>query len=257
MLPDLPALADLLAMSERLDGSIDMPPLVGHITAGPDPVAAALAGAGPGHEAPESGTGDEAPPDEHTVWIYDYVGARWGPGVHTRQLVAEIAALPPTTRLTVRINSPGGRVFDGFALVGALQDHPGPVLTVADGLAASAASLILQAGDTRAMRAGSRVMIHHVASAVWGNAAAMRREADVIDSLSRSAAEIYAARSGRPAAEYTAAMDAETWFSADEAIRAGLADVVLHAATPGRPAGSTTREQLVRARARARGMRRP
>lgn len=128
-----------------------------------------------------------------------------------------------TGALNVRINSPGGDVFDAIAIYNMLLDHPGNVTVTVDGLAASAASFVAMAGDTIRMNRASQMMIHDAMTAVYGNAAYMTEVADLLDKLSDTIAGIYADRSGVAAADWRTRMRAETWFSAEEAVKAGLA----------------------------------
>lgn len=156
------------------------------------------------------------------VLIFDYIGFF---GVKAEAFVREVAALD-VDDITVRINSPGGSVFDGWAIYNALQSHPAKVTTIVEGLAASAASFIAQAGDRRIMRKASQMMIHNAWGVCQGPASDMREMADNLERLSATIAGIYASRSGGPQAPWIEAMNDETWFSPDEAVAAGLADAV-------------------------------
>ncbi len=120
--------------------------------------------------------------------------------------------------ITVRLNSPGGDVFDGMTIMNALKAHKGKVTVVVEGLAASAASYIaVGAADELRMMEGSMLMIHNALSIFIGNASEMRKEADLLDKISDNIARIYANRSGKSLEEVKAAMDNETWFTAQEA----------------------------------------
>lgn len=129
--------------------------------------------------------------------------------------------------LTVHINSPGGDVFDGIAILNALRAHKGSITTIVDGLAASAASFIAQAGQTRVMARNSEMMIHDASGLCIGNASDMRTMLDLLDRASDNIASVYAERSGvGDVASWRDAMGKETWYSAEEAVTAGLADSV-------------------------------
>lgn len=156
------------------------------------------------------------------VLIFDYIG--WY-GVEAQAFVQEIDALD-VDELTVRINSGGGSVWDGWAIYNALRSHKAKVTTIVEGLAASAASFIAQAGDHRIVRQASQLMIHNASGACMGQASDMREMADMLDRISNTIAGIYTARSGVPKDDWIEAMNAETWFSPEEAITAGLADVI-------------------------------
>lgn len=156
------------------------------------------------------------------VLIFDYIG--WY-GVEAQAFVEEIDVLD-VDELTVRINSGGGSVWDGYAIYNALRSHKARVVTIVEGIAASAASFIVQAGDQRIVRQASQLMIHNASGACVGQASDMREVAEMLDRISNTIAGIYATRSGVPKDDWVEAMNAETWFSPEEAVDAGLADAV-------------------------------
>ena len=153
--------------------------------------------------------------------IHDEIGAY---GVSARQVIAELAALAPGTALELRINSPGGSVFDAVAIYNALKRHDGQVTVTIDGIAASAASYIAMAGDEIVMPENTFLMIHDPSGLVMGTAVDMRVMAETLDKIAGSLIRGYAAKSGQPDADIAALMAAETWFDAAEAVAAGLAD---------------------------------
>lgn len=158
-----------------------------------------------------------------TVHIYDAIGGWFG--VDAQQMVSEINALD-VDDIEVHINSPGGSAFDGIAIRNTLRQHEAKVTTVVDGLAASAASIIALAGDTVVMSGGSQMMIHDASGICMGNASDMRDVAVVLDKISNSLAEMYAAKAGGTTEDWRETMRAETWYTASEAVAAGLADRV-------------------------------
>jgi ATP-dependent protease ClpP protease subunit len=129
--------------------------------------------------------------------------------------------------LHVRINSPGGDVFDGYAIYNMLAKYDGAVTVTVEGLAASAASFIAMAGDTVEMCLASQMMIHDASGVCMGDAAEMREWADVLDSISDTIATVYAERGGSDAGEWRAIMQAERWYSPQQAVDAGLADTIV------------------------------
>ncbi|HOW92898.1 MAG TPA: Clp protease ClpP [Mycolicibacterium fallax] len=158
------------------------------------------------------------------VLIYDEIDSWFG--VSAEQLARDIAALDDSRDLLVRINSPGGNVYDGVAILNSLRGHPGKVTVVVDGLAASAASVIAMGGDEIVMNRNSELMIHNGRAAVVGGAEDMRKMADRLEAVNANLAAIYTARAGGTVEDWRAVMAAETWYSADEAVEAGLADRV-------------------------------
>jgi ATP-dependent Clp protease protease subunit len=162
--------------------------------------------------------------DEATVYIYDVIDSDpWVGGVSAKDLVKELAGIKASS-IHVRLNSPGGDFFDGMAIYNALKRHPAEIVAHVDGLAASAASLIALAGDRVLMGTGSFMMIHNAWGIAIGDAATMREMADTLEKISDSIAGVYVERTGKSPAEIRELLDAETWLSAEEAVKEGFAD---------------------------------
>lgn len=159
---------------------------------------------------------------EAQVHLYDEIGY-WG--TSASDFVAEIGDLDVDT-ITLYINSPGGEVYDGITIYNALRRHKATVNVVVDGLAASAASFIAQAGDTRTMSRNATMMIHDASTIVWGDAAELTRVVEQLEKCSQNIADIYAQRCGKDAGYWRDLMREETWFDATEAVEFGLADAV-------------------------------
>ena len=154
------------------------------------------------------------------VHIYDEIGY-WG--TSAKDFAQQLAELD-VDRIQLRINSPGGNAWDGVAIMNTLRRHRARVEVTVDGVAASAASLIAMAGDHIVMNRSSQMMIHDTSGMAWGNAATMRETADLLDKLSDSYADAYAKRAGGSRGAWRDVMRAETWYTAEEAVLAGLAD---------------------------------
>ncbi|MGC9371378.1 MAG: head maturation protease, ClpP-related [Paracoccaceae bacterium] len=152
--------------------------------------------------------------------IYDEIGAY---GVSAKGFLAELGALADDAAIDLRLNSPGGSIFDAVAIHNALSRHAGTVTVWIDGIAASAASYVAMAGDAIVMPENAFLMIHDPSGLVMGTASDMREMAGTLDKIAGSMLRGYAARSGKPEDEIAALMAAETWFSAAEALEAGLA----------------------------------
>jgi ATP-dependent protease ClpP protease subunit len=157
------------------------------------------------------------------LWIYDVISFF---GVNAAELVPEIASLK-ANRIEVHINSPGGDVFDAVAIYNALREQPAEVETRIDGIAASAASYIAQAGDRIVMAKHSMMMIHEPWGLTIGDAEEHRTQADVLDRLGDNIAGIYAERAGGSVRAWRERMHDETWYDDQEAVDAGLADEVM------------------------------
>ena len=135
--------------------------------------------------------------------------------------------------LLVRVNSPGGSAFDGFAIYNMLARHDGRKTVQIEALAASAASYIAMAGDDIEMPAASFLMIHNASVLAIGDKNTLAEAIEVLKRIDAAMAAIYAARTGMDADEIGALMDAETWMTADEAVERGFATSILSAdATP-------------------------
>lgn len=127
----------------------------------------------------------------------------------------------------MEINSPGGDVWDGVAIYNALRNHPAEITTRIDGMAASIASVIFQAGDRRVIHASSQMMIHNAWGMTVGNHQDHADMVGVLQQQDRVIAGIYAAHGDRDADEYKALMNDETWLVGDEIISHGLADEIV------------------------------
>jgi ATP-dependent Clp endopeptidase proteolytic subunit ClpP len=155
------------------------------------------------------------------IVIYDEIGAF---GIPAKVFLDELKALGPIAHLTVRINSPGGSVFDGVAIYNALKRHEAAITVWIDGIAASIASMIAMAGDEVVMPENAMLVLHDPSGLVAGTASDMRAVAEALDRMKAGMVAAYRDKSGRDDAEIEALMAAETWLSAKEAVALGLAD---------------------------------
>lgn len=177
-------------------------------------------------------------PTAAEIYIYGEIGeSYWEETVSARALVAELAGMT-SKALTVYINSPGGSVMDAAAIYSALNRHTMPVSIIVDGWALSAASLIAMAGQSLTMGTASMLMLHNPSAMAYGNADDLRKTADSLDAVRQTMISVYAAKSGADEATVAGWLDAETWFDADAAITAKLADA--KAETTARPAPAPT-----------------
>lgn len=160
------------------------------------------------------------------VYIYDEIGQGWfGGGVNASDFVTALADLKASA-IDLHINSPGGDVFDAIAIYNALRRHPANVTSYIDGLAASAASFIAQAGNKVVVERNAQFMVHDALGMCLGNAADMMKMTDLLNKASDNIADIYSQRSGVDQSTWRAVMQAEAWYSSSEAVIAGLADEV-------------------------------
>lgn len=169
---------------------------------------------------------NEADDDTSEVLIYESIGGWFG--IPASEFVQELNGIT-SANINVRINSPGGSVFDSIAIYNALVKHPANINIYVDSLAASGASVISMAGDRVVMMVGSQMMIHDASGIEMGNAQMMREMADFLDKQSDNIASIYAARTGGDPVELRNMMLAETWMLAQEAVDLGFADEIYSA----------------------------
>lgn len=157
------------------------------------------------------------------VLIFDEIGGSLG--VSAKRFAMDLQEITAPT-IRVRINSPGGSVFDAIAIHNSLLHHPSRVEVYVDSLAASAASVIAMAGDEVVMMPGSQLMIHDASAVEDGNAADHGKMQTFLDRQSDNLAEFYQRRGGGETPQWRELMLAETWMFAAEAVESGLADRV-------------------------------
>lgn len=159
---------------------------------------------------------------EAEVFLYGEIA--WD--VAASDFVRELSLLDVDV-IRLHVNSPGGDAYQGIAMMNALQSHPARVEATVEGMAFSAASFIVVGGADRVViYPGAEMMIHDALASSYGNADDMSRSIERLDRMSNSIAEIYARRAGGDPEDWREAMRAETWFTAQEAVDAGLADEV-------------------------------
>jgi ATP-dependent protease ClpP protease subunit len=191
------------------------------------------------------------------LWLYGVVGGFWW-GFSSDTVAHALRSLDDDVeKIVVRLDSPGGSATQGLAIANLLANHAASVTVVVDGLAASAASQVALAGDEVVMSPGAQMMLHDAWMITIGNAAELHSDADWLDKQSRNYAETYAHRAGGTAEQWREVMLAAagrgTWYTAQEAVDAGLADRVGNiASTTPPPPEPTPDEDDDEASARAR-----
>jgi len=165
--------------------------------------------------------------DDATITMFDVIGEDWwtGEGVTAKRVSAALRKIG-NNEVTVKINSPGGDLFEGIAIYNLLRDHPAKVSIQVMGWAASAASIIAMAGDEIVMGLGSMMMVHNAWGCVCGNRHDMRDTAKIFDGFDDAIVDIYEARTGMSRADISALMDAETFMNPKDSVKNGFADYV-------------------------------
>lgn len=161
--------------------------------------------------------------DSTEVMIYDVIG--W-PFNDAGEIIRALAGIDTKT-VTVRINSPGGDVFDAMAIFNALQSHKSKIVTRIESLAASAASFIALAGKEVQAYKNAMVMIHDPWVLAAGNQYDLREIADILEKISGNMVDIYSQNSKVGKKEIKEMLKAETWFTAKEAREKGFVDTII------------------------------
>ncbi len=160
--------------------------------------------------------------DHVTVYMYDVIDADYG--ISAREFSQAVAGLEGAPTLNLRINSPGGDVFEARAIATAIKAYAGKVVAHIDGLAASAATTIAAAADEVIIADGSFYMIHNAWTLAMGDKNDFTETAALLDKVDGAIRADYVARTGMGEGEVRAMMDAETWLTAQEAVDMKFAD---------------------------------
>lgn len=173
----------------------------------------------------DSGLVAAAGDDENTISVLDYIGhdSWYGEGVTAKRINAALRSIGGAD-VTVNINSPGGDLFEGLAIYSLLKEYPGRVTVNVLALAASAASIIAMAGDEIRISKAGFIMIHNTQTCVCGDRNHLASIVDWLVPFDDAMAGIYEDRTAEDRDDIKGMMDAETWLSADSAVKSGFAD---------------------------------
>jgi len=159
--------------------------------------------------------------DTTVVMLYDVIGDWFG--VSAKDFNKNLSAVS-TPNIELRINSPGGDVFDARAIATAIRNHPAKVTAYIDGVCASAATYIALSADTVHMAEGAFFMIHNAWTMAMGNAEDFDATSALLRKVDASIVADYVKKTGKTEEEIKQAMAAETWFTAKEAHAYGFVD---------------------------------
>ena len=171
---------------------------------------------------------DNVSEDEAELLIYDYIGY---PFNDAKTFINSIESMKQS-KITIRINSPGGDVFDGFAIANAIKAHPSKPITRIESLAASAASFIAMAGHEKQAYKNTMIMIHEPMTGMYGNQYELREVADILTQISNNMVDMYADNTNIGKREIKAMLKAETWMTAKEAKEKGFVDKIIESGEP-------------------------
>lgn len=167
--------------------------------------------------------------DAASIYIYDVISADWG--VSALSVIDAINQAGDAKTLNIHINSPGGDVFEGRAIMAAISAYRGKTVAKIDSLCASAATSIALACNEIEMSDGAFFMIHNASGLAWGDKTALRETANVLEKIEGAIVNDYTTRTGKSEQEIRDLMDAETWFTANEALDYGFIDRIVEKAT--------------------------
>lgn len=162
--------------------------------------------------------------DSASIYVYDVISADWG--VSALSVVSAIAQAGNVATLNIHINSPGGDVFEGRAIMAAIRAFRGKTVAHIDSLCASAATSIALACDEVIMSNGAFFMIHNAHGIAYGDKQDLRDTADTMEKVEGAIVADYTTKTGKSEADIRAWMDAETWFTAQEALDNGFIDSI-------------------------------
>lgn len=156
----------------------------------------------------------------------------------------DLAAVQGKSNITIKINSCGGDLYTGIAIHNAIKGLSGTKTVIVEGIAASAASVIMCAGDDVQVYPGSMVMIHGVSGLLWDyyNLQDLKKLQKDFDASERAIAEIYHAKTGLEVDQLRSMMTRETWMVGQEAVANGFANTLLE---DGGPAASLSADKKV------------
>ena len=160
--------------------------------------------------------------NEATIDIFGVIGIWWD-GVESKQFVEDIKALD-VDEITINISSPGGFVDDGLMIYDAIRSHRARVTARLSGLVASAATWIACAADKVIASDTLLYMIHNVQGVAVGTKDDMRKAADLNEKMEDVIINLYRKKTGQRKSQLQKWLDAETWFTVDEAIENGFVD---------------------------------
>jgi len=156
------------------------------------------------------------------IFLYDAIGDPWWGMIGAENVIGDLAKMAGK-RVTMRIASPGGSVDEGRLIYNALKRYQGGVDVVVDSSAYSIASYIAMAGERVVMAKNAMLMIHNPWTIAMGDAAELRKTADVLDKYRDSIVDAYTDKSDKDRKKMLAILDAETWYTAQEAVDEGFA----------------------------------
>lgn len=176
-----------------------------------------------------------AKPDTIDLYIYGDIEGDYYDWWNGKEVISETSAnyfkeqletYADVKRIDIYINSWGGSVYEAYSMCAQLQRHGAYKTAYVDGFAASAASLIPMVCDWVVMPVNAMMMIHEIAAGVYGNAKALRKEADTLDKMMESNRQLYLSKGNITEEELISMLEGETWLSAKDCKDMGFCDEI-------------------------------
>lgn len=183
--------------------------------------------------------------DSYEILMYGAIGENpWDDtAISANSFMKELNTIPANAKeIHLRINSPGGSVFDGMTIYERLKQHDAKVIAYVDGIAASIASLIAMAADEVHIGEGAFFMIHKPMTGTYGNSEDHDRSIDILDKIEEQMISIYAKKTGLSRIELSRMLSAETWIKAEDSVDMKFADTKIEASTQLRMAASMAKK---------------
>jgi ATP-dependent protease ClpP protease subunit len=160
------------------------------------------------------------------IIIYAPIGASfWEESITAKQFFDELKAIPDNVKeIVIRVNSPGGDVFDGIAIYNLIKQKKGRKVCIVDGIAASIASIIAMAADEVIMSDGTQMMVHKPWTMTMGNSDDLEKTIQRLDDIEEQMISIYRNKTKLDRAEIRDLLRNETWMDAETAVAKGFAN---------------------------------
>lgn len=163
------------------------------------------------------------------IYLYGVIGG-WNANI--QQFLMDVQNAGDVATMTVYLNTVGGSFYDGLPIYNTLKQHKAHITVKVMGYALSMGSVIMLAGDVIEAAENSLIMIHRAQGEFWGSAEDMQRGAEILIKHEQAILPEYMRRMGKTANQVQALLNAETWYTADEAKAAGLVDTITQPITP-------------------------
>jgi ATP-dependent Clp protease, protease subunit len=165
--------------------------------------------------------------DEHEMVLSGFIGrSSWWYEAISAETIRNALKEVSASTIRIKLNSGGGDADQGIEIYNYLKDLDKKVIVEVTSLAASAASIIAMGADEIIMRTGSRMMIHEASTYAWGTKQDIQKTLNALEVYDESIISIYEQRTGKNREDITQLLEAETWFTAEQAVKEGFADKV-------------------------------